>query len=918
MKKERWELIESILDTALSLSGEEITEYVTRACGDDDYLKQQVNELLDAVTDSERNDFLRGISIEDRDLLRDLGRKILHQPDDFIGTQFGAFKVTEQLGKGGMGAVFKAERTDDKFTQQVAIKILQKGIESKDTIRRFHQEQQILAGLQHPNIASLYDGGLMDDGTPYLVMEFVDGYPIDQFCRQNKLSVDQRIELFLDVCSAVQYAHANLIIHRDLKAQNIYVNSDGTVKILDFGIAKMLEQKPDQQALLETRAGHQFWTPQYAAPEQVQAGQVSVVSDVYALGVLLYKLLTGIYPLNLKDKNLTEIERIICNTEPELPSGAILNSRDLDKEYGPLKVSGKVISKKLQGDLDAVILKALRKEPERRYQSADQFAEDLNRHLNGYPVRAQPESIVYRGSKFVRRNKLLVFGSVLLLVVSVTAAIVSLNLAFEKTRAEEIAQAEAAEAQRQTAVANSVNNFLQQIIAQADPVTNPEGANLTLREAVELATDLVENSFTEQKDVEAAVRFTLGVVDMNLGRLDRAADQLEQSLVLSIEENGESHRQTLHSRAQFGLALIKLGKFEEAEKVLLDGLDDTRSAPPEDWDVAAQVENQLGLLYLNQGDGVLAEEYLRKAAEMKSDVQKEDGELSELLTTLHNLSGALWMQGKRKQAVELAKDLLDRRKEARGEFHPEVAQSLNTVSFMLTQMGEYEEALPYRNADLEMRKELYQGDHPDLARGLHNTAHLLHQMGRSEESLPMQEQAVAMWKRSLPETHPDIMRGLDVLDRIYQELKMYEKSADTREQVLTLYTKTMDDNDPQIGELIINTGDAYFAAGNFKRAELFYSRASDLILQTSGRESLQYQLSRSLLGSAYLKLGRFEEAGPLILNSAEAVFNVAEPDTGIVRRITQNAIGYCEAAGLVDQAGRWHDHLAQFSQISAE
>ncbi|MEX2436199.1 MAG: serine/threonine-protein kinase, partial [Balneolaceae bacterium] len=724
MKKERWELIESILDTALSLSGEELTDYVTRACGDDDDLMRQVNELLDAVKDSERNDFLSGISIEDRDLLRDLGRKILHQPGDFIGASFGAFIVTEQLGKGGMGAVFKAERTGDKFTQQVAIKILQKGIESKDTIRRFHLEQQILAGLQHPNIASLFDGGLMDDGTPYLIMEYVDGLPIDQYCRENKLTVDQRIALFLDVCSAVQYAHSNLIIHRDLKAQNIYVNSDGTVKILDFGIAKMLDQKPDQQALLETRAGQQFWTPQYAAPEQVQAGQITVVSDVYALGVLLYKLLTGSYPLNLKDKNLTEIERIICNTEPIIPSRTVLNSRIFDKEYGPLKVSRKVIAKKLQGDLDAVILKALRKESDRRYQSADQFAEDLNRHLKGYPVRAQPESIVYRGSKFVRRNKWLVFASVLLLIVSLTAAIVSTRLAFEKTRAEEIAQAEAAEAQRQTAVANSVNDFLQQIIAQADPVTNPEGTDLTLREAVELASGLVEDSFTDQKDVEAAVRFTLGVVDMNLGRLDKAAEQLEQSLALSIEENGESHRQTIHSRAQFGLALIKMGKFEEAEKVLLDGLDDARSAPPEDWDVAAQVENQLGLLYLNQGDGVSAEGYLRKAAEMKSEVQKEDGQLSELLTTLHNLSGALWLQGKREQAVELAKDLLDRRKEARGEFHPEVAQSLNTVSFMLTQMGEYEEAFPYRNADLEMRKELYQGDHPDLARGLHNTAHL--------------------------------------------------------------------------------------------------------------------------------------------------------------------------------------------------
>lgn len=869
MQKERWEKVESILDTALTLDGESRTAYIEKACSSDNELLKEVYELLDAIQKSEESDYLSTRTGRKKMLMDDLSEISVGSVDDLIGKQIGAFQITEQIGSGGMGAVYKAERAKGDFSQQVAIKIVHQGLKAQDTVKRFQMEQQILAALHHPHIAALYDGGVTANGLPFLVMEYVDGLPVDEYCDRHRLTIHERLKLFTDICAAAEYAHSNLIIHRDLKADNIFVDADGRVKILDFGIAKLLDHQMSDIELLETRPGQKFWTPAYAAPEQVEGKNITTTTDVYALGVLLNKLLTGQFPIDMREKSISEIEILIRQTNPDISSVQVRNSPQKDQIAKDRNLLPAQLIQKLTGDLDAIIQKALRKEQERRYRSVEKLSDDISRYLNGFPVQARPENMAYKTGKFVRRNKALVIGSATVFLSIVTATIMSISFAIETKQAKELALAEAAEAQRQTQVANSVNLFLQQIIGQADPITNPEGKDLTLVEAVELANGLVEESFSGQPETEAAVRYTLGTVDMNLGRLERSIEQLNQAVDLSLEAFGEDHRQTLGARSQLGLAYIRNGNLDEAESVLMAGLEAAENAPPENWKESSMVLNQLGLVYLYRGDGASAEPYLRASYDQKMGF---DGvETSNDLTTLHNISGALMMQGKIEEATALAQDVMDRRIAYHEGFHPEVAQSLNTVAYMLMQQGRNEEALPIRLQDLEMRQELYNGDHPDVARGMHNLANLYHNLGRSEDALPIQEEAVAMWKRTLPETHADIQRGTIVLARIHTALNNHEKAIELRQEQLDLQRASAGGNVLERYPYLIEMIENYLLLEDYDGAERVVREAIAIYDHEGGRAEWQYHSGNNLLGEILYKKGLNSQSEQLLSESSAAI-----------------------------------------------
>lgn len=874
MQKERWEKVESILDTALTLDGETRTAYIEKACSSDDELLKEVYELLDAIQKSEETEYLSTKTGRKKMLMDDLSEISVGSVEDLIGKQIGAFKITEQIGSGGMGAVYKAERARGDFSQQVAIKIVHHGLKSQDTVKRFQMEQQILAALHHPHIAALYDGGVTANGLPFLVMEYVDGLPMDEYCDRNRLTVHERLDLFRDICSAVEYAHSNLIIHRDLKADNIFVDADGRVKILDFGIAKLLDHQMSDIELLETRPGQKFWTPAYAAPEQVEGKNITTATDVYALGVLLNKLLTGQFPIDLREKSISEIETLIRQISPDLSSVQVKKSPQNAQVAVARKLTAVQLSQRLTGDLDAIIQKALRKEQERRYRSVEQFSDDINRYLNGFPVQARPENVAYKTGKFIRRNKALVIGSAAVFLSIVTATIMSISFAIETKQAEERALAEAAEAQRQTQVANSVNLFLQQIIGQADPITNPEGKDLTLMEAVELANGLVEESFSGQPETEAAVRYTLGTVDMNLGRLERSIEQLNQAVDLSLEAFGEEHRQTLGARSQLGLAYIRNGNLDEAENILMAGLEAVENAPPENWKESSMVLNQLGLVYLYRGDGESAEPYLRASYDQKMGIDGE--ETSNDLTTLHNISGALMMQGKIEEATELAQSVLERRTAFHNGFHPEVAQSLNTVAYMLMQQQRYEEALPIRLQDLEMRQDLYDGDHPDIARAKHNLANLYHNLGRQNEALPIQGEAVAMWKRTLPEAHMDIQRGLIVLARILTEMGSHEEALAHRNEQLSLMNASGNENLQDRYNYMIEMVPDYFGLEDYDGAQRIVGQAISYFDTEEGREQWQYHSAKNRMGEILFRKGEVAESEKMLEESTLAILEMKE------------------------------------------
>ncbi|MEK7722979.1 MAG: protein kinase [Acidobacteriota bacterium] len=420
MDAEKWQKVKSILEKALEIIPESRSAFLDESCADDEDLRLEIENLL-------------AFEEPEADLLEQEAVASILENDStakkLIGNQIGHYKIIDELGVGGMGAVFLAERADGEFQQKVALKLIKRGMDSEAVLRRFITERQILDSLEHPNIAHLIDGGTTNDGLPYFVMEYVEGVSIVEFAEINNLNLEERLNLFREVCSAVSFAHQNLVIHRDLKPSNILITKDEKAKLLDFGIAKVLKPQEENQTATQNFA----FTPEYASPEQVRGEKLTTMTDIYSLGVILYELLTGSRPYQTESKNISEIIKAVCETEPARPSSVspksqvsslksenqtannnAQNTKDGEQQTNP---KSKIQNpKSLRGDLDNIILKSLRKEPERRYSSVEQFSEDIRRHQTGLPVTASADTWSYRASKFVQRNRIGVAAAALILV----------------------------------------------------------------------------------------------------------------------------------------------------------------------------------------------------------------------------------------------------------------------------------------------------------------------------------------------------------------------------------------------------------------------------------------------------------------------------------------------------------------------
>ncbi len=425
MTPERWQQIRRVYEEAVSLVASDRPLFLTRSCADDAELRQEVESLL-RYQDQAGSVFLKQPAV-------DLMGVAVAEPrvPTRIGRRIGVYEIVEQIGHGGMGEVYRAARVDGQYEKQVAVKLVRTGYDSGLIIDRFRHERQILASLDQPNIARLLDGGTTEEGIPYLVMELIEGLPIDEYCDQHDLGISQRLELFARVCSAVQYAHQRLVVHRDLKPSNILVTEDGVPKLLDFGIAKIL----DPSAGAETTLIRPM-TPEYASPEQIRGEPITTASDVYSLGVVLYRLLVGRSPYRVDTRNPTELARAVTETEPERPSTAIVRSATFPQNSPTANNFEKIhrpsvarLRRILKGDLDNITLKALRKQPDRRYVSVDKLQEDIRRHLQGLPVLAAPDSLLYRTRKFIWRNKVGVTAAVLVFAAIVGAVSVSVRQA---------------------------------------------------------------------------------------------------------------------------------------------------------------------------------------------------------------------------------------------------------------------------------------------------------------------------------------------------------------------------------------------------------------------------------------------------------------------------------------------------------
>jgi serine/threonine protein kinase len=476
------------------------------------------------------------------------------------GKRIGAYRVLREINHGGMGTVYLANRDDNTYQKQVAIKIVRGGFDSTEVRRRFYEERKILARLDHPNITKLLDGGTTDDGLPYYVMDYVEGVALNQYCEQNSLSINERLGLFRKVCAAVQYAHRNLVIHRDLKPSNILVTADGTPQLLDFGIAKVFQ---DEENAAATRTNLPVMTPEYASPEQITGKVITTATDIYSLGIILHELLTGSRPFHFKSNSLEEIIHFVCETEPTKPSQSIANGRSRSagsktdvardgKDQGSKTKDQKTTPPSpirnpqlLKGDLDNIVLKALRKEPERRYATVEQFAEDIRRHQVGLPVIARADTFLYRSSKFIKRNRIgvtVTAGVFVLLIIGAIAIVRQTRIAEREAR---VAAEQRNRAVREQAKAERINKFFQEMLAFANPNWYAPGYNkprdLTIIQALDEAARKIENDLNEEPEVKAEILMTIGDTYASLERFEQSERALESAVKLRREVYGEDN-----------------------------------------------------------------------------------------------------------------------------------------------------------------------------------------------------------------------------------------------------------------------------------------------------------------------------------------------------------------------------------------
>jgi serine/threonine protein kinase/tetratricopeptide (TPR) repeat protein len=721
MTPERWNQIKVILEGALEREGPERASFVDAACQGDDELRREVESL--AASETEIGGFIEAPAFRIRlDEVEPLA----------VGQHIGAWRVVCEIGRGGMGAVYQAERADQEFEQRVAIKVVRRGMDTAEIVRRFRSERQILAHLDHPNIAKLFDGGTTEDGRPYFVMEYVEGQPINQFCDERKLSVRDRLELFQRVCAAIHFAHQNLIVHRDLKPGNILVTADGVPKLLDFGIAKLLD--PSQGPVTLTRLDLRPMTPEYASPEQVRGEPITTASDVYSLGVLLYLLLTGQRPYR-PTTDPQALADAICKTEPVRPSSAIARAG----EVKPSDAETRLLRRQLAGDLDNIVLMAMRKEPQRRYTSVDQLSNDIGRHLQGLTVLARKDTLGYRTRKFMGRHKVGVTlaAATLLLIMGFS---ITVTLLWQRAeRARERAQA--------------VSTFLVDLFSAPDPKQS-HGVDTTAREMLDRGAQKIDRSFAEQPELRADLMSTMGQAYLSLGLWDQARQLFEVALDLhrkTLRQDDPRVTNDLHNLAS---TLRHLGNDSAAEQLVRQALElQRRRGDTKSIDYARGLTNLAAILEA-KGDFDQAERVYKEALAIKKSFPNVDGQ--DIAVSLNNLGRLAQARGDLATAETYYRDSLAiRRKLARGLPDPDVATALNNLGSLLQERGNLPGAeVAYREA-LDMRRKLYPGPNPNVARNLNNLGYLLQARGDFAGAEICYREALSIADQTLERNHPN-------------------------------------------------------------------------------------------------------------------------------------------------------------------
>jgi eukaryotic-like serine/threonine-protein kinase len=853
-----WHRVSRILDEVLAVPEADRAALLERACGGDAELLARLTRMV-AAAGSDAFEMPAG------ELAADLIDGSVHEgPSAMTGQRIGAYQIERVLGVGGMGVVYLARRADGHFEQRVALKLIRAASSDPVSMQRFASERQILADLDHPNLSRLLDGGLTDDGWPYFVMEYVDGVPITQYCDEHKLDLNERLTLFETVCGVVDHAHRNLIIHRDLKPTNILVTSDGTPKLLDFGIAKLLDPTRALDRAV-TAADSSPLTPEYSSPEQIRARPVTTESDVYSLGVLLYTLLTHKQPYTLAGLSAGERERVVCEETPAAPSDV---------------VDGAESRKRLRGDLDSIVMMALRKEPQRRYSSAREFARDIARHRAHQTVAARPDSVGYRVNRFFRRNRMMVAAA----AVVMSALIVGLGVALWQAR---VASRERDQAKAEADKRQAVSDALLDIIALANPGDSPVDVAAG-KQVLDYAVSRVDTQFAGQPDMLAKVLIGIGEGYGRMGSWKSSQQVLQRAQRLARATFGPRSLEEANALEALGNSFIHTSDFARADSLIHECVSIRLEHFKDDDPIFLQNYSALGTIATRQERHEDAERYHQKALDMRLAEVGPDHPYTAIC--YNNLATAQSALGKMDEA-----EANYRRSiaiwEKQGTRNTDLAEGYHNLAIFLEALGRARESADYNRKALAVYRELglegsrYANFLNTLANGLNDTGEFAEAESVARESLAMNIKNLGEHNIQVAANHLTLSRALVGQGRYDEALEHARAGYATFQSVLGndhLYTAAARSY----------VGDAEWRSGHMARGRATLESA--LQIQLDGGKGTGWRASQTLfwLAQADIQVGDARSAEPRLRRAIELRLNRHPPDSWAIAEI-QAVLGDC-------------------------
>lgn len=883
--------IDGLFESALARPKAARDAWLKETCGDDDGLLNEVRELLAAHG--------RADGILEADLGRLRAEAAGEAPSE---RRIGRYRVLRELGRGGMGVVYLGERDDGQFRRLVAIKVLRAGPDADELRARFVAERQILASLDHPNIAQLLDAGVTDGQLPYLVMEYVDGLPITTYCDRHRMDVPARLRLFQDVCAAAHHAHRNLVVHRDLKPGNILVTESGHVKLLDFGIAKLQNPGLSGVPFPVTRSSLRVMTPEYASPEQIRGEPLSTTSDVYSLGVVLYELLAGCRPREFDSVDAGEVARRLTEQDTTRPStaaslGAVADTRATTPER---------LRRTLRGDLDAIVLMALRTEPSRRYGSADLLREDVHRHLEGLPVLAHRGSRRYYMAKFLRRHRTAAAVAALAALSLLSGAGIALWQA-SIARAERD-QAEVARGRAEQALTESeaVTSFLVRLFEASDPAESA-GNDVTALDLLRRGVGRVDG-LSDQPMVQARILDAVGRVYRSMGRPADARTVIERALAIRRAELGADDAEVARTLVLLADVIRRQGRYAEAEARSREALAiQERTLGPTHPDVAATLI-QLSSLAIYRGDHEGAEQLSRRALLIREAQPVADDSL--VAISLVHLASVIRRVGRYDEAEADLRRAVALTRQRFGAEHPATAFPMRHLAYLLGDLGRLDEAEDLLRRVLAIQRRTAGPDHPAYGYLLGDLANVLSRRGQHRAAIGMFQDEIELLQRVFG---PDY-RGLSLLHgRLSQEYvatgQLEEAEASIRE-ALRIGRQALGEDHQSFADLLVGSADVLRRQGRLDEAEAALRRAITIRSRANGPDTRNVGLMRAELGAILVRHGRLGEAEDELTAALAIVQRSQMPEKDeAFQTLLHHLVGLYTALGRPQDAARFQARL---------